>query len=124
MPPMSGTMPHFISITAICTSGPAMRMSAPNASWQPAPKTGPCSAAITGTGTRVQIIATSCHWFVVPSPWLRGTRAAAGSSPIDLPNPPMSMPAQKARPSPDSTTARASEAATSCPAAMIPSIIS
>ena len=123
MPPMSGTMPHFISITAKRASGAAMRISAPSASCMPAPKQTPWIAAITGSSIRCQIIATSCHWFVVPSPWLRGISISAGSLPIIPESPVMSIPAQKARPSPESTTQRASEAATSCPAAMIASII-
>ncbi len=124
MPPISGTIPHFISITANLASGAAMRISAPSASWIPAPKQTPWMAAITGISMRDQTIATSCHWFVVPLPWLRGIKSSAGSFPIMPDRPEMSIPAQKALPSPESTTQRASDAATSFPAAITASIIS
>ncbi len=51
---MSGTRPHLISITAIRTSGAAIRMSAPSAICRPPPKQTPWTAAITGTGTSDQ----------------------------------------------------------------------
>src|SRR5580692_11796298 len=85
-------------------------MSGPRATWKPPPKATPCTAAITGTGTSRQTQAAYCARLATP--WLRAPRPASltverprGPSAI-WPKLPMSSPAQKARPSPLSTTAR------------------
>ena len=105
---MSGTRPHLISRTAIRTSGVTKRMSAPRASWNPPPKATPCMAAITGTVCSRQTMTACWAWLDPPSVRLGVTRPAPPrrSPEAILAKLPMSRPAQKARPSPDSTMAR------------------
>ena len=84
-------------------SGCATRMSAPDSSWNPPPIATPCTAAITGTGNSRQPVQTNCA--SLDGPRLRSDSFSPEPPPaIDA----MSSPAQKARPSPDSTTARTS----------------
>mmetsp|Transcript_10179 Transcript_10179/g.20736 ORF Transcript_10179/g.20736 Transcript_10179/m.20736 type:complete len:253 (-) Transcript_10179:401-1159(-) len=49
---ISGMMPHLDSMTDSLAVGEQMRMSAPSATCRPPPKQTPCTAAITGAGTR------------------------------------------------------------------------
>ncbi len=56
--PMSGIRPQRDSITDSVASGAAIRMSAPSAICRPPPKQLPWTAAITGTGTSLQPVAT------------------------------------------------------------------
>ena len=100
---MSGTRPHFISITAMRVAGWTTRMSAPLAIWRPPPKQTPWTAAMTGTGHLRQVIAACCARLALPC--VRSTSFACGFEPpaamLDR-----SSPAQKARPSPDRTATR------------------
>src|SRR6185437_6793826 len=87
-------------------------MSAPSATWKPPPNATPCTAAITGTGSSRQT--QQAYWARLATPWLRAPRPASLPATVDWargpsamrPKLPMSRPAQNARPSPDSTTAR------------------
>ena len=102
-PDMSGMIPHLPSSTDQVESGDAMRKSAASAIWSPPPRQWPCTAAMTGTGSRRQ--AQQASWNVLVPRHGRGTNAAATrrGSAITVAK---SRPAQKASPSPSSTTAR------------------
>ncbi len=107
MPATSGTRPQRISMIAIRVSGWTMRMSAAAMIWLPAPNATPCTAAITGTGISRQPHAA--YWALLTMPFVRSARVppallAPGSR--SLLRLDRSSPAQKARPSPDSTTTR------------------
>jgi len=111
VPAMSGTRPHLISMIDIRASELRKRMSAPSESWKPPPKATPCTAAMTGTGSWRQPHTACCGKLAWPCVRLVRSRF----SPPGIPLPPfsfmaakrpMSSPAQKARPSPDRTTAR------------------
>ena len=100
---MSGTSPQWVSRIAKRVPGAAMRMSAPDMIWKPPPNATPCTAAITGIGNCRQPQETCCGR-------IDSLGIALGRS---TPEPPaamlaMSSPAQKPRPSPDSTTQRTS----------------
>src|SRR5580658_5678413 len=87
-------------------------MSAPRQTWKPPPNATPCTAAITGTGSSRHTQQAYCARLA--GPWLRAPRPASFPATVDCPRGPsvmrpklpMSSPAQKARPSPESTTAR------------------
>ena len=104
---MSGIRPQRTSSTDIFTSGATMRMSAPSAIWNPPPSATPWTAAITGAGISCHTNAACWPGFVI-SPPRRGVTFSrfVSLSPAIAWNEPKSRPAQKARPSPDSTTAR------------------
>ena len=106
---MSGTKPHLASITLMRVPGASRRTSAPRASCRPPPKATPCTAAITGTAKLRQPMATNCG--LLAEPCVRGNkRSCALAVPSDVcampAKRPVSSPAQKALPSPYSTTAR------------------
>ena len=72
---MSGMIPHLPSSTDQRESGVAKRKSAASAICSPPPRQWPCTAAITGTGTRRQ--AQHASWKVLVPRSGRGTKAAA-----------------------------------------------
>ena len=83
-------------------------MSAPSAIWKPPPNATPCTAAITGTGSSRHSQAHCCGRLAMP--WVRVVRSrtpgTASPSCFMAAKLAMSRPAQKALPSPDSTTQR------------------
>ena len=98
---MSGTNPQRISITAQRVSGWIIRISAPDMMFRPPPNATPCTAAITGTGSVRQPQAACCG--ILVSPCVRAIRSIGLSLLAKLDR---SNPAQKALPSPDTTTTR------------------
>ena len=100
---MSGTRPQRISITAQRVSGWTMRMSAPEIIFSPPPIATPWAAATTGTGSVRQPQAICCG--TLANPWVRGIRSMGSASLLKFER---SSPAQKPRPSPETTTARRS----------------
>ena len=98
---MSGTNPQRISITAQRVSGWIIRISAPDMMFRPPPNATPCTAAITGTGRVRQPQAACCG--ILVSPYVRAIRSIGLSLLAKLDR---SNPAQKALPSPDTTTTR------------------
>ena len=106
---MSGTMPHFASITEKRASGLANRTSAPSAICSPPPRQTPWTAAITGAGMRRQSHAASCAGLHAASAGVRLSSAAPARAALSGPssaNDLTSSPAQNASPAPWSTTAR------------------
>ena len=75
MPLMSGISPQRASSTDHSESGVAKRKSAASAIWMPPPKQWPCTAAMTGTGSRRQ--AQHASWKVLVPRQGRGTNALA-----------------------------------------------
>ena len=102
-PDMSGMIPHLPSSTDHVESGWAMRKSAASAICRPPPRQWPCTAAMTGTGSRRH--AQQASWKVlVPAP---RARHEGGRDPGRLPHHGAEVEAaQKASPSPSMTTAR------------------
>ena len=122
---MSGTRPHFISMTDMRESGATILTSAPLAICRPPPKHTPCTAAITGMGNWRQPMATAWNRLALPCVRSASFFAAPGESLSPAPIALISRPAQKALPSPDSTTTRTdlSTASVRC-ASTIPSNMS
>ncbi len=107
VPAISGTRPHLISMIDIRASGERNRMSAPSVSWKPPPKATPCTAAITGTGSSRQPHTAYCGSLTIPR--VRSARLPRRPDPLPafmVSKRLVSRPAQKARPSPERTTAR------------------
>ncbi len=104
---ISGLMPQRISRMDMRTSGATKRMSQPAASWIPAPKATPCTAAMTGTGSSRQPHTACWALWVMRSFSISPMLLVLLSPPpaIDW-NPEKSRPAHQAGPLPDSTTAR------------------
>ena len=117
---MSGTSPQRPSMIDSRASGATKRMSAPRASCSPPPKATPCTAAMTGMGASCQAQATRCAALARDSASraVRSPLAARRSPASSIAwNDVKSSPAQNARPSPESTTARTDGSAATARAA-------